>query len=68
MQVHVVHSDVMSNDWAALFSCAQQYVQKVQEQHPQLQVTYAGIGRSMYECNLPNCSIDVGFSFSTLHW
>jgi len=68
MQVHVVHSDVTGNDWSALFSCAQQYVQQVQGTCPELHVTYAGIGASMYRRNHPSCSLDIGFSFSTLHW
>eukprot|EP00878_Enallax_costatus_P036307 GHUV01040750.1.p1 GENE.GHUV01040750.1~~GHUV01040750.1.p1 ORF type:complete len:209 (+),score=36.95 GHUV01040750.1:73-699(+) len=68
LQVHVTHVDVPNNDWPALFSCTHQYEEQIHQAHPSVQVTSAAIGKSMYERNFPSGSLDLGFSFSTLHW
>lgn len=68
LQLHVTHTDVVQNSWSELFQCAKQYQQQVQDNLPNLQVTYAGIGSSQYERNHPNSSLDLGFTFNALHW
>jgi hypothetical protein len=68
LQVHVMHTDVTHNDWPALFTCAREYAHQAQRSCPELHVTYAGIGGSMFCRNHPSCSVDLGFSLAALHW
>lgn len=68
LQVHVTHTDVKGNSWQELFACAQQYQNKVHANLDDIQITYAGIGSSQYVRNLPNSTLDLGFSFNSVHW
>lgn len=63
-----MHTDVGSNDWSELFESCERYAARAQAQCPELHVTYAGVGGSMYRRNHPSASVDIAFAFSTLHW
>ncbi|KAF6261955.1 S-adenosyl-L-methionine-dependent methyltransferase [Scenedesmus sp. NREL 46B-D3] len=67
-EVHISHVDVPNNDFSSLFACTQQYSAAIQHACPLLHVTSSAVGGSMYARNFPRRSLNLGFSFSTLHW
>ncbi len=54
----VIHNDLPTNDWTSLF-------QRLIEDNS---YTGVAIGRSFYEQCLPNNSLSIGYSSTSLHW
>jgi len=68
LEVVVVHEDVPTNDWAALFAASERYRHEADRSCPHLVLSSQAVGRSFYEPNLPPACVDLGFSFCALHW
>lgn len=63
-----MHEDVPSNNWQEVLACAELYRQEIANQCSHINASTMTVGRSFYERNFPSRILDLGYSFTALHW